>query len=118
MKSAVSFFLSNGDIVVVNKMSMDFENEMRTMDQKMKVLKEAIQIAKDNLVRECIFTEWQVEKMFKKPKMGISPFWAKLPEFVWIPREGFEEYFKDPQNAKDEAWYKTVMNPANWKAKK
>ena len=38
MKSAVNFFLKNGDIVVVNQISVDFETGLRNADQKASIV--------------------------------------------------------------------------------
>ena len=68
MKSAVSFFLNNGDIVLVNKISVDFERDVKSFDQKKDFVKNAKQLAKKFLVRECGFSGCDVEKLMNKSR--------------------------------------------------
>lgn len=96
MKSAVNFFLKNGDIVVVNQISVGFETVLRNADQKVSVLKNATQYAKDTLVQEGIFTEWNADKLFKKVKVGICPAMDGFPEFVRFSHEDLMDAMKDP----------------------
>ena len=43
MKSAVNLFLKNGDIVVINQISVDFETGLKNADQKASIVKNATQ---------------------------------------------------------------------------
>ena len=95
MKSAVNFFLKNGDIVVVNQISVDFENVLRSVDQKKSIIKNAIQYAKDILVQEHIFTEWNADKLFRKVKIGICPAMDRFPEFVRFSHEDLMNAMED-----------------------
>ena len=96
MKSAVNFFLKNGDIVVVNQISVDFVNELKTADQKASIIKNATQYAKCTLVQERIFTEWNADKLFKKIKVGICPAIDGFPEFVRFSHEDLVNAMNDP----------------------
>ncbi len=101
MKSAVNFFLKNGDIVVVNQISVDFEKVMRSAEQKRNILKSATQYAMDTLVQERIFTEWNADKLFKKVKVGICPAMDGFPEFVRFSHEDLMDAMNDPTTRDD-----------------
>ena len=94
MKSAVSFFLNNGDIVLVNRIPVNFEKELKTFEQKKNIVKIAKQLAKKFLVREYGFSGWNVEKLMNKCKIGICSAYDDLDDYERFSHDDLVNYFQ------------------------
>ena len=81
---------------MINQISVDFETGLKNADQKASIVKNATQYAKEALVKEGIFTEWNADKLFKKVKVGICPALDEFPEFVRFSHEHLVNAMDDP----------------------